>query len=119
MEDFSNSGTLAILERHAELPVPYRCYQNHLLTCTAQHARQMLINLMWHGRKLKKEDLLLLKSREIIAINQDPLGVAGDRVWKQGPYEVSYSFIQLPLQWQALHRGTIARPLITYSLGGH
>ncbi|EIE22540.1 Melibiase family protein [Coccomyxa subellipsoidea C-169] len=39
-------------------------------------------------RKLKKEDLLLLKSREIIAINQDPLGVAGDRVWKQGPYEV-------------------------------
>ncbi|CAL8470506.1 g10048 [Coccomyxa elongata] len=39
-------------------------------------------------RKLKREELLLLKSREIIAVNQDPLGVAGDRVWKQGPYEV-------------------------------
>lgn len=31
---------------------------------------------------------MLLKSREVIAVNQDPLGVAGDRVWKQGPYEV-------------------------------
>ena len=31
---------------------------------------------------------MLLKSREVIAINQDPLGVAGDRVWKQGPHEV-------------------------------
>ena len=40
------------------------------------------------ARKLKKEELLLLKSREVIAVNQDPLGVAGDRVWKQGPYEV-------------------------------
>jgi hypothetical protein len=39
-------------------------------------------------RKLKKEELMLLKAREVIAINQDPLGVAGDRVWKQGPYEV-------------------------------
>ena len=38
-------------------------------------------------RKLKKDELLLLKSKEVIAINQDPLGVAGDRVWKQGPYE--------------------------------
>ena len=33
---------------------------------------------------------MLLKSREVIAINQDPLGVAGDRVWKQGPYEVLF-----------------------------
>lgn len=33
---------------------------------------------------------MLLKSREVIAINQDPLGVAGDRVWKQGPYEVRF-----------------------------
>ena len=44
---------------------------------------------MWCARKLKKDELLLLKSREVIAINQDPLGVAGDRVWKQGPYEAS------------------------------
>ncbi|CAK0783007.1 hypothetical protein CVIRNUC_006202 [Coccomyxa viridis] len=39
-------------------------------------------------RNMKKEELTLLKSREVIAINQDPLGIAGDRVWKQGPYEV-------------------------------
>ena len=44
-------------------------------------------------RKLKKEELVLLKSREVIAINQDPLGVAGDRVWKQGPHEVCCSCI--------------------------
>ena len=42
-------------------------------------------------RKLKKEELVLLKSREVIAVNQDPLGVAGDRVWKQGPHEVRCS----------------------------
>ena len=36
---------------------------------------------------------MLLKSREVIAINQDPLGVAGDRVWKQGPHEVCCSCI--------------------------
>ena len=40
------------------------------------------------SRNMKKEELTLLKSREVIAINQDPLGIAGDRVWKQGPYEV-------------------------------
>ncbi|KAK9826107.1 hypothetical protein WJX81_004261 [Elliptochloris bilobata] len=39
-------------------------------------------------RALSRETLLLLKSREVVAINQDPLGVAGDRVWKQGPKEV-------------------------------
>lgn len=39
-------------------------------------------------RALSRETLLLLKSREVIAINQDPLGVAGDQVWKQGPKEV-------------------------------
>lgn len=56
-----------------------------LLSCS-----EILRDTMWRGRKLKKEELLLLKSREIIAINQDPLGVPGDRVWKQGPYEVRH-----------------------------
>lgn len=30
----------------------------------------------------------ILLAREIIAINQDPLGIAGDLIWKQGPNEV-------------------------------
>lgn len=30
----------------------------------------------------------LLQAREVIAINQDPLGVAGDMVWQQGSYRV-------------------------------
>ena len=38
---------------------------------------------------MTRETLNILKSREVIAINQDPLGVAGDLVWKQGPQEVS------------------------------
>jgi hypothetical protein len=38
---------------------------------------------------MTRETLSILKSPEVIAINQDPLGVAGDLVWKQGPQEVS------------------------------
>lgn len=38
---------------------------------------------------MTRDTLSILKSREVIAINQDPLGVAGDLVWKQGPQEVS------------------------------
>ena len=38
---------------------------------------------------MTRKTLSILKSPEVIAINQDPLGVAGDLVWKQGPQEVS------------------------------
>ena len=31
--------------------------------------------------------LAILKAREVIAVNQDPLGVAGDLIWKSGPKE--------------------------------
>lgn len=34
------------------------------------------------------ESLAILKARELIAVNQDPLGVAGDLIWKEGPLEV-------------------------------
>ena len=30
----------------------------------------------------------ILLAREVIAVNQDELGVAGDLVWKEGPNEV-------------------------------
>lgn len=40
-------------------------------------------------RLLQPEHLAILKSPEIIAVNQDPLGIAGDLVWKQGSKEVS------------------------------
>ena len=47
------------------------------------HADRSVLMIACSG-SWKKEELVLLKSREVIAINQDPLGVAGDRVWKQG-----------------------------------
>lgn len=40
---------------------------------------------------MTRQTLSILKSREVIAVNQDPLGVAGDLVWKQGPHEVIHS----------------------------
>ena len=39
-------------------------------------------------RLLNGKMLDILMAKEVIAINQDPLGVAGDRVWKVGPAEV-------------------------------
>ena len=39
-------------------------------------------------RAISPASLAILTAREILAVNQDPLGVAGDLVWKQGPYEV-------------------------------
>ena len=37
---------------------------------------------------MTRQTLNILKSPEVIAINQDPLGIPGDLVWKQGPQEV-------------------------------
>lgn len=39
-------------------------------------------------RKLSKAALKILTAEEVIAVNQDPLGVAGDLIWKEGPIEV-------------------------------
>ncbi|KAL3147729.1 hypothetical protein ABBQ32_002471 [Trebouxia sp. C0010 RCD-2024] len=39
-------------------------------------------------RSLSSEAKQILTAPEVIAVNQDPLGVAGDLVWKQGPLEV-------------------------------
>lgn len=39
-------------------------------------------------RKLSKASLKILTSEEVIAVNQDKLGVAGDLVAKEGPEEV-------------------------------
>jgi hypothetical protein len=39
-------------------------------------------------RQLSPASLATLTAREVIALNQDPLGVPGDLVWKQGPKEV-------------------------------
>ena len=40
-------------------------------------------------RQITKDALGVLQSDELIAINQDPLGVPGDLIWKQGSDEVS------------------------------
>lgn len=37
---------------------------------------------------MRRSSLAILKAQEVIAVNQDPLGVAGDLIWKQGPKEV-------------------------------
>ena len=39
-------------------------------------------------RTLSKAALEILTAEEVIAVNQDPLGVAGDLIWKEGPLEV-------------------------------
>ena len=39
-------------------------------------------------RLLNNKMLDILKAAEVIAVNQDPLGVSGDRVWTVGPAEV-------------------------------
>lgn len=41
-------------------------------------------------RKLSKAALKILTAEEVIAVNQDKLGVAGDLVYKEGPEEVSF-----------------------------
>ena len=39
-------------------------------------------------RELKLEEVEILLNVEVIALNQDPLGVAGDLIAKEGPQEV-------------------------------
>eukprot|EP00884_Botryococcus_braunii_P016364 jgi/Botrbrau1/3410/Bobra.0337s0043.4 len=39
-------------------------------------------------RLMTKEQVAILTNREVIAINQDPLGVAGDLIWKEGADEI-------------------------------
>lgn len=44
---------------------------------------------------LPEESYDILLAEEVIAVNQDPLGVAGDLIWKQGPSEVINIFQDL------------------------
>lgn len=39
------------------------------------------------AHSLPPSSLAILKAREVIALNQDKLGMAGDLIWKQGPKE--------------------------------
>lgn len=39
-------------------------------------------------RSISPDSLGVLKSNEVLAVSQDPLGVPGDLIWKQGPKEV-------------------------------
>ena len=40
-------------------------------------------------RQITKDTLGVLMADELIGVNQDPLGVPGDLIWKQGSDEVS------------------------------
>ena len=75
---------LAIIARHQAAVMCALPMQSCFVPLCMHPAEQPWVK----SRNMKKEELTLLKSREVIAINQDPLGIAGDRVWKQGPYEV-------------------------------
>lgn len=41
-------------------------------------------------RRLSKTALEILTAEEVIAVNQDKLGVAGDLIWKRGPTEANF-----------------------------
>lgn len=47
-------------------------------------------------RRLSKAALTILTAEEVIAINQDKLGVAGDLIWKRGPTEVNFTSAVYP-----------------------
>ena len=38
--------------------------------------------------KMSPETLAMLTNREVIAVNQDPAGIQGHRVWQEGPTEI-------------------------------
>jgi len=57
------------------LPYPYAFARRGPAACPG--ARRLMDNFT----------LGLLTAREVVAVNQDPLGVAGELVWKQGPAE--------------------------------
>ena len=60
-------------------------------------------------RELKLEEVEILLNVEIIALNQDPLGVAGDLVAKEGPQEVCHIHTQkdLPAGMQPPYAGPL------------
>ena len=69
---------------------------------------------------MTRATLNILKSPEVIAINQDPLGVPGDLVWKQGPQEVTCCF-SFKVRCTLLHASDIAgyASMHTYWSEGH
>jgi hypothetical protein len=67
-------------------------------------------------RKLSKSALEILTASEVIAVNQDPLGVAGDLVWKEGPIEVICSclYVCIMLKLAAGTSYTQSQPCLLY-----
>ena len=64
------------------------------------------------GRVCLLQALAILSAEELIAVNQDPMGVAGDLIWKEGPLEVG----AWRPGWQTL-AGRAARDLCCSSPG--
>lgn len=61
-------------------------------------------------RKLSKTALEILTAEEVIAVNQDPLGVAGDLIWKEGPIEVHTAI-------ESRNTPATRKPLLVYMFG--
>jgi len=57
-------------------------------------------------RQITKDALGVLSTDELIAVNQDPLGIPGDLIWKQGADEVPLTLTPSPCvscnNWQQL-----------------
>ena len=69
-------------------------------------------------RSISPQSLDILLAEELIAVNQDPLGVAGDLIWKQGPQEVrSQSSSPHGTSWREMRLPAAPEQRLTVKLG--
>ena len=59
-------------------------------SCFSVCVKIMTLSSLHAGSSIPASTLTILLSKEVIAINQDSLGVPGDVVWKLGPLEVRH-----------------------------
>lgn len=69
------------------------CYQPYW-SCPTPHQfhlpqKHFLLPTPALPRRISPDSLAILKAQEVIAVNQDPLGVAGDLIWQIGQSRVS------------------------------
>lgn len=89
---------------HTQCGPEVRTRRLHVCSCfrAPKVAERATLGSACTRRSLDRSSLNILLASEIIAMNQDPLGVAGDLVWKQGPVEVCTRQFQ-----QVLHAQTV------------
>ena len=95
------AGFMDSLANVSPLYMGVRAAANHTLTAACMAQQEQRANFaLWAVmksplmvgtdlRSLSQTALDILTAPEVLAINQDPLGAAGDLVFKEGPIEVS------------------------------